>query len=185
MRGADVEAELELDFLEAALGTEKRISLARPGPAGRARPESLTIRIPPGVVDGGTIRLRGKGGEGRGGGPAGDLHARIRVRPHSVFRREGRDVYVDVPVSVSEAVLGAKVDVPTLDGRAGVQVPAGTDGGAKLRLRGKGIPSRDGRPAGDLYAVIRIRVPRDLDDEAKTAVAGLRRFEPEIPRGGS
>lgn len=184
LRGPDVEAELELDFLEAARGTEKRISLARPTAQGGMRSDSVTVRIPPGVDEGGRIRIAGKGGEGSGGGPPGDLYARIRVRPHPVFRREGRDLFVTVPVTVSEATLGARVEVPTLEGRASVTVPPGTDGGARLRLRGKGIRGPRGGAPGDLYALIQIRVPRELDAEGLAALKTLERFEPADPRKG-
>jgi len=182
--GADVETELELDFLEAARGTEKRLTLPRPTAEGGTRTETVTVRIPPGVDSGGRIRISGKGGEGHGGAPAGDLYARIRVRPHPVFRREGRDLYVNVPVTVSEAALGARVEVPTLEGRATVTVPPGTDSGARLRLRGKGIPGVGSLPAGDLYAVIQIRVPRNLDEEGREAVERLKPYEPAEPRKG-
>jgi DnaJ-class molecular chaperone len=170
-RGPDVEAELELDFVEAARGCEKRLTLARPRADGGVQQDAVTVRIPPGVEDGGRIRLRGKGGEGLGGGPPGDLFARVRVRPHPVFRREGLDLHLNLPVTVQEAVLGAKVDVPTLEGRATVTVPPGTDGGSRLRLRGKGV-TRDGR-SGDLYAVIQIRVPKDLDEDARKALGRI------------
>jgi DnaJ-class molecular chaperone len=170
-RGPDVEAELQLDFLEAARGCEKRLTLARPRADGGVQQDSVTVRIPPGVEDGGRIRLRGKGGEGMGGGPPGDLFARVRVSPHRVFRREGLDLHLTLPVTVQEAVLGAKVDVPTLEGRATVTVPPGTDGGTRLRLKGKGV-TRDGR-TGDLYAVVQIRVPKDLDDAGREALERL------------
>jgi len=172
-RGPDLEAELELDFLEAVCGGEKRLSFARPGLEGEIRSETLTVHIPPGVSDGGRIRLRGKGGAGFGEGPSGDLYARVCVRPHPVFRREGRDVYFDLPLGVSEATLGAQVTVPTLDGRATLTVPAGTDSGAKLRLRGKGAPDSSGGAAGDLYAVVQVRVPRGLSPEAAEQFAKL------------
>jgi len=178
VRGADFEAELELEFLEAALGGEKRLVL--PGAGGAS--ETLTVRIPPGVGDGGRIRIPGKGGAGHGGAPPGDLWARLRVRPHAVFRREGRDLVLELPITVSEAVAGAKVEIPTLDGRATVTVPAGTDSGRKLRLSGKGIPDPAGGPAGDLYAIVRIRVPRDLDDAGRKALEALEPFEPQEPR---
>jgi DnaJ-class molecular chaperone len=171
-RGMDIEAELELDFLDAARGGEHRIHIARPAADGSVRRESITVRIPAGVADGGRIRLRGKGGEGGGSGGPGDLHARIRVRPHRLFRREGRDVYFDLPVTLREATLGARVSVPTLDGRASLVVPAGTDSGAKLRLRGKGVPDPSGAAPGDLYAVVQIRVPRNLSPEARTRLEG-------------
>jgi len=166
LRGSDLEASLELDFLEAAKGGEKRLTLGLAGEDGRLRNETLTVRIPPGVADGGRIRLRGKGAPGLGGGPPGDLWATVRVGSHPVFRREGRDVFVDVPVTIPEAIRGAKIEVPTLDGRATVTVPPGSDSGRKLRLRGKGIPDPAGGAPGDLYVVIQIRVPKDLDAAA-------------------
>ncbi len=172
-RGPDLEADLELDFIEAARGGEQRLSIARPTAAGGVREETVTVRIPPGVADGGRIRLRGKGGEGAGGSPPGDLHARIHVRPHRYFRREGRDLLIDVPVGVREAILGAQVEVPTLDGRVTVTIPPGTDGGAKLRLRGKGVPDPAGGAPGDLYVIVQIRVPRDLDAASKEKLAEI------------
>lgn len=184
LRGADLETELELEFLEAARGTEKQLSLARPDAQGGVTRENVTVRIPPGVDSGGRIRVSGKGSPGIGGGPPGDLYAKLRVRPHPVFRREGRDLFLTLPVTVSEATLGAKIEVPTLDGKATVTVPAGTDGGARLRLRGKGVPGVGDASDGDLYAVVKIRVPRDLDDRGRAAVGELARFEPEDPRGG-
>ena len=177
-RGADVEAELELDFLDAARGVEQRLTLARPQPDGSLRQETVTVRIPPGVADGGRLRIAGKGGPGVGGGPAGDLHARIRVRPHRYFRRDERDLLVDVEVSVREATLGAKIEVPTLDGRVTLAVPAGTDSGTKLRVRGKGIPSPSGGAPGDLYAIVQIRVPRELGAHERELLDELAKFDP-------
>ncbi|MFQ5416513.1 MAG: DnaJ C-terminal domain-containing protein [Myxococcota bacterium] len=171
--GPDVEAELTLDFLDAALGGEQRLTIGRPTADGGSRQQAVTVRIPPGVADGGRIRLRGQGGEGIGGGPPGDLYARIRVRPHPLFRREGRDLFLDVPISVREAILGAEVEVPLLDGRVRVSVPSGTDSGARLRLRHKGVPHPSGGVAGDLYVVIQIKVPRDLDDETRARIEAL------------
>ena len=182
LRGNDVEANLELDFLEAAKGGEKRLSLQLAGEDGRLRTQTLTVRIPPGVADGGRIRLRGKGAPGRGGAPPGDLWATVRVRPHPVFRREARDVIVDVPVTVAEAIRGAKIEVPTLEGRATVTVPAGTDSGQRLRLRGKGIADPKGGTPGDLYVVIQLRVPKQLDADAQAAVDALAKAGPENPR---
>ena len=182
--GADLEASLELEFVEAALGGEKRLSIGRPTADGGVRDESVTVRIPPGVADGGRIRLRGKGGEGRGGAPPGDLIARIRVRPHPVFRREKRDLSVDVPVTVREAILGAKVEVPTLTGRVTVSIPPGTDGGTRLRLRGKGVPHPSGSGAGDLFAVVQIKVPKNLDAALRERVEALAELDVADPRKG-
>jgi DnaJ-class molecular chaperone len=177
-RGTDLEAQLELEFLDAARGGEQRLQIARPTADGGLRQESVTVRIPPGVADGGRIRLRGKGGEGVGDGAAGDLYARIRVRPHRIFRREGRDLTLDLPVSVGEATLGAKVQVPTLEGRVTLTIPPGTDSGAKLRLRGKGVPHPSGGPPGDLYVVVQVRVPRDLPPAAAEKLRALGEYDP-------
>jgi len=180
-RGRDLRSTLTLDFLDAATGGEHRIQVARPTPDGRVVPQRLTVRIPPGVRDGGTIRLAGKGEPGPPNGRPGDLHLEVSVRPHPVFRREGNDVQLDLPVSVREAALGAKIEIPTLEGRATVTVPAGTQGGAKLRLRGKGIPKHRNRPAGDLIATIRIAIPTQLDDGARAALDALARCDdPEL-----
>ena len=177
-RGPDLEAELELDFLTAARGGEQRLNIGRPMADGSVRQETVTVRIPPGVADGGRIRLRGKGGEGVGGSPAGDLYARLRVRPHPVFRREGRDLLLDLPLSIREAILGARVEVPTLEGRVTLTVPAGTDSGRKLRLRGKGVPHPSGGAPGDLYAIVQIRAPRDLDSDAKEKLEAFDELDP-------
>jgi curved DNA-binding protein len=178
-RGANLETTLELDFVDAARGCEQRVDLQRPDPSGGpGRSETLHIRIPPGVSDGGKIRLAGKGAPGESGAPAGDLIARIRVRPHRLFRRDGRDLHVEAPVTVTEATLGAEFEVPTLSGKVMLRVPPGTDSGSKLRLRGKGIPAHGGKPAGDLYVSIRIRVPKDLDDEGRQRLKELESLGP-------
>jgi len=181
LRGADLEAELELDFLEAIRGGEKRLSLARPTGEGTVASETLTIRIPPGVDARGKLRVPGKGAPGVGGGPPGDLWVALRIRPHRVFRREGRNLVLDLPISVREAIEGARVEVPTLEGRVTLTIPPGTDSGTRLRLSGKGVPDPRGGRAGDLLARIQIRVPRKLDEETKASLDGLARFEdPEI-----
>jgi DnaJ-class molecular chaperone len=164
MRGADATAGLELDFLDALRGGTHSLTLQREGPDGQLRSENLTVRIRPGVRDGGRIRIPGRGGAGIGGGPAGDLWVRLHVRPHPVFSREGDDLHMRVPISVREAVLGAKIEVPLPEGRATVSVPAGTDSGRKLRLRGKGAPDPESGTPGDLYVTVEIRVPRGLDE---------------------
>ncbi len=179
MPGSDLEATLELDFLEAARGCEKSLSITRPAADGSQKRESVTVRIPAGVADGGRIRLPGKGGEGHGGAPAGDLFARIKVRPHPYFRREKRDLLLELPVTFAEAALGAKVEVPTLEGRATLTVPPGTNSGTRLRLRGKGIPHPRGGAGGDLYVTVQIHVPRELDDDARAQVAELSRLDPQ------
>jgi curved DNA-binding protein len=180
-RGGDVEAELALDLRDAALGCERRLTLTRPTAKG-PRPETVTVKVPRGMTEGARIRIPGKGAEGAGGGPAGDLYATIRLRPDPRFRVEDRDLHLDLPVTVPEAALGARVEVPTLEGRATVTIPPGTDGGQRLRLRGKGIPAAGSQAAGDLYVTVRVRVPRDLDEAGREAVEALRDLGPDDPR---
>jgi len=182
-RGADLEAQLELDFVDAIRGGERRLSLTRPDAEGRVQTHQVTVRFPPGVDDGSRLRVRGQGTPGAGGGGAGDLWVSVRVRPHRLFRREGRDIVLDVPISVREAVRGGPVEIPTLDGRATVTIPPGTHSGTRLRLRGKGVPGSRGGPSGDLLVRVQIRVPRDLDQEALGALEKLARFDdPELRR---
>jgi DnaJ-class molecular chaperone len=177
-RGSDIETTLTLDFVDAARGCEQAVTLERPTTNGTRR-EQLTVHVPPGVDDGGRIRLAGKGSEGEAGGPPGDLLARIKLRPHPFFERDGRDLKIELPISIVEAVLGAEIDVPTLDGSVTLRVPPGTDGGTRLRLRGKGIPAHGGKPAGDYYVTTRVRVPKKLSQEAAEQLAGLLDDDPD------
>ena len=177
MRGADQEAELELTLEEAARGGRRRISF------GDGR--DLEVNIPPGVRDGQRIRLAGEGEPGPGGGPTGDLFLRVRIRPHPRFRLDGRDLFVDLPVAPWEAALGASVEVPTLDGTARVKVPPGSSSGRRLRLRGEGYPTGTGDGAGDLYAVVKIMVPKRLtkkERELFQQLAEVSRYDPRKER---
>lgn len=171
--GQDLETSLTLDFADAVLGSEQRIELQRPDASGAGERQTLTVRIPPGVEEGARIRLAGKGGPGFGGGPPGDLYAKIHVRPHRFLTRDGNDLAMEIPVSIAEAVRGAAVEIPTLDGRVTLRVPPGTDGGSRLRLRGKGVPAHGGRAAGHLYVTIRIRVPKKLSEAQEALVEEL------------
>ena len=178
MRGADAEASMSLGFVDAALGGERKLTVARATAGGQLLEETITVRIPPGVTDGGRLRIPGKGGEGMGGGPAGDLWISVRVEPHRVFRRLGRDLELDLPITLREAVEGAKVEVPTLDGRVSLTVPPGTSGGRRLRMRGQGIPAgKQGEP-GDLIARIQIVVPKEASSELLEAVEKLEMDDP-------
>jgi curved DNA-binding protein len=171
-RGSDQEATLELSLQEAAAGGRKRISL------GDGR--DYEVEIPPGVRDGQRIRLAGEGGSGPGGGPSGDLFLRVRVRPDPRFRVEGRDLYVDLPVTPWEAALGASAEVPTLKGTSRVKVPAGSSCGRRLRLRGEGMPGPRGQQ-GDLYATVQIKVPKRLSKQEREAferLAEVSNFDP-------
>jgi curved DNA-binding protein len=184
--GQDVESQLALTFDQAVRGVQTQLTVQRPQPDGAVRPERIDVRVPPGVRDGQRLRLRGKGAPGTGGGPAGDLYLVIRVAADPLFRRDGQDVYIDVPVTVAEAALGAAVDVPTVHGRTAVRVPPGTAGGTKLRLKGQGVPQPGGQGRGDQYCVIRIVPPRTLTDEQKRLFEALRAAETdaENPRRG-
>lgn len=160
--GRSIQSEITVDFHTAARGGERDLRFAD----GR----SLTVRIPPGVRDGESLRLRGQGEPGPGG--AGDLVLTVRVTPHPVFRREGDDLHLVLPVTVAEAVLGATLEVPTLDGSVKLKIPPGSQSGRRLRLRGKGI-ARRGRPPGDLYAELSVRVPEAVDDRVREALEAL------------
>ncbi|MEA2271151.1 MAG: curved DNA-binding protein [Solirubrobacteraceae bacterium] len=171
MRGADAEAVLEITLEEAAKGGRRRIALDG---------EDYEVDIPPGVTDGQRIRLAGAGEAGIGGGPSGDLFLRVRIQRHPRFRVDGRDLHTDVRVAPWEAALGASVDVETLDGHAHVRVPEGSSCGRKLRLRGEGLPGPGGS-AGDLYAHVKIVVPKKLKREERELfeqLAEVSRFNP-------
>lgn len=137
--------------------------------------DTIKVKIPPGADNGSRLRLKGMGGAGSHGGPAGDLIIEIRVKPHPVFRREGNDIYVDVPVTFTEAVLGGKIKVPTLDGEVTMTLPPGTDSGKKFRLKGKGIPDKKTRIRGDQYAVIKIMVPKNVSSKTKEALKEIEK----------
>lgn len=135
-----------------------------------ARSDAVMVPVPPGVTDATRIRVASRGNAGRGGGPPGDLYVTVRVEEHPLFRRDGDDLLLVVPVAVHEAVLGARVDVPVLDGTARLRIPPGTQTGQRIRLRGRGAPSpRDGT-RGDLVAEIRLTLPRVLDERSKELV---------------
>jgi len=158
-RGQDLERPVNLSFEQAVRGAKLEIDIIQHD----GKRQTLTVKIPAGVTDGQRIRVRGKGHPGAGGGPAGDLYLAISVRAHRYFRRQGKDLYIDVPLTIAEASLGAKVDVPTLDGFVTVTVPAGTSSGSKLRLTGRGIKPARGE-AGDLYVVVRIAAVKTADE---------------------
>ncbi len=176
MRGGDQEATIEVTLEDAARGGKQKISLAD----GR----DFEVQIPPGVRDGQKIRLAGQGVEGASGGPAGDLYLRVRIKRHPRFRREDDDLVVEIPVAPWEAALGATVPVPTLHGSAKVKVPAGSSSGRRLRLRGEGMPGPGGRK-GDLYASVRIVVPKVLEKRERELfeeLAAVSRFDPRQGR---
>ena len=145
--------------------------------------EPLEVRIKPGTRGGQRIRIAGKGNAGRGGGPPGDLFIIIRIEEHPVFRREGDDIHVTVPISITEASLGGKIEVPTIDGRTQLKIPPGTQSGQKLRMREKGVPSatKDGA-RGDEIVEVKIVVPQLRDERSKEVMRELAKLNPEDPR---
>ncbi len=175
-RGADVETEVTLTLDDAARGTRRRITL---GDGSR-----VDVKIPPGVDDGTRIRVAGKGQPGANGGPRGDLFVRVRMAAHPYFRRQGRDIYLDLPLSITEAALGTSVRIPTLDGDTQLKVPAGVASGAKLRLRGKGLPAAKGGARGDQLVVIKIVPPKRLPEAARKHLEEFARLAPNDARAG-
>ena len=151
-RGQDVRYTLEVDFLEAAAGAKKRVTLPDGG--------VLDLAVPEGVNDGQVLRLRGKGGPSHGGEP-GDALVEIKVRPHPQFKRQGADIVLDVPITIDEAVLGAKIEVATISGRVALTIPKGTSSGKVFRLKGKGVKTHGG--AGDQLVTVRIVLPETVD----------------------
>jgi curved DNA-binding protein len=173
-RGADIDHPVTLSFEQAARGTHLPLQINRDG-----KLETIDIRIPAGVKDGSRVRVRGRGQQSQLGEP-GDLYIITRVTPHPYFRREGLDIYLDCPISMYEALLGAKVDVPTLEGMRTVTIPAGTSSGAKLRLKSHGI--QRGEEKGDQIVLMKVIVPKNLDDEDRKSIEKLAAKHPLNPR---
>lgn len=171
-RGRDISYSITVAFREAALGGQRRLTL----PEGR----TLDVTIPPGLLEGQVLRLRGQGEPGFNGGPPGDLLLEVDVAPHPDFTRDGNDVHLELPVTVAEAVLGAKIAVPTLTTPVNLTIPPGSDGGKRLRLRGRGIPAHAGQEAGDLYVTLRLTTgtPDAALEEALRAWAARHAEDP-------
>lgn len=161
MRGRDVKYELQVDFLDAVKGAKKRVAM----PDGK----SLDINLPAGVDDGQTLRLRGQGEPGVSGGPAGDVYVDIAVRPHALFERDGDDIHIEAPITLTEAVLGGKITAPTIAGEVSIAVPKNSSSGAVLRLKGRGV-ARDGKPAGDQFVKLKIVLPEGGDADLEEFV---------------
>ena len=167
MRGQDIEGDILVTLDEAIHGSIRTISFQRRNrQTGQVASENFRVRVPVGVAEGQMIRVPGKGEEGRNGGPAGDLYLRVRFAQHPDFRVRGSDLYYDLELAPWEAVLGATVSIPALDGAVSVRVPAGANKGQQLRVRGKGLPGPGGT-RGDLYAVIAISMPGEVTAEER------------------
>lgn len=174
--GPDLRYSLEVPFLDAARGGEMRITL----PNGAA----IAVKVPQGAHDGQTLRLRGKGGPGHAGGPAGDAFITLSVSPHPVFRRDGDDILVTLPITIDEAILGAKVIAPTINGPVSLTIPAGASSGRVLRLRGRGVARQAGKSAGDQRVELKIVAPPEIDDDLRDFLSEWRKTHADDPREG-
>ena len=201
-RGPDVEAEIELSLEEAHRGVRRTLQMqvaeicptcngtgvkdGKPcetcrGAGQVIKPKTIEVNIPAGVRDGSTIRLAGQGGRGSNGSEPGDLYLHVRLRPHPVFLVKGDDLEVELPIAPWEAVLGAKVDAPTIDGKVELTIPPGAKTGQRLRLRGQGLNKRKGG-RGDEYVRLKIAVPKDVSDEERRLYEELKRVSRFKPR---
>jgi DnaJ-class molecular chaperone len=173
-RGRDVRYTLEIDFLEAATGAKKRVTMPDGG--------VLDLTVPQGVSDGQVLRLKGKGSPGARGSEAGDALVEIKVRPHPQFSRAGDDIALELPITIDEAVLGAKVEVPTVSGRVQLTIPKGTGSGRVFRLKGKGVHNSTTGSTGDQLVTARIALPQTIDDELAYFMSEWRQSHRYDPR---
>lgn len=176
-QGADLNGEITISFQTAAAGGKEQFAVRR----ADGDVETIEMKIPPGIEEGKKIRLRGQGEPGTNGAPAGDLLVTVHVSPHPWFTRRGNNLEVMVPVTLAEAALGAKIDVPTPQGTISLTLPPGTSSGKKLRVKGRGIEAKSGEP-GDLYAEIQIIIPRELDSEDAELIRRFAARHPQDPR---
>jgi curved DNA-binding protein len=159
-KGEDYSMKAQVSLKEAVTGAERNVAV---------NGKRLAVKIPPGVETGSQVRLPGQGGPGERGGPPGDLYLETEVVPHPLVRREGNDLYLDLPVTVHEALLGAEVKVPTFGGEGTVTIKPHSQSGLKMRLKGKGVPALDGSGAGDMYLVVQVKVPEHVDATVRKA----------------
>jgi DnaJ-class molecular chaperone len=175
LKGADVSYQVRVPFLEAVLGTKQRLQLADG--------KTLEVQLPPGTDTGQTLRLKGQGLPGRGGAPAGDAFIEVTVEPHPLFTRDGNDILVELPITLYEAVLGATLNVPTIDGKVSLKVPAGSNSGSQLRLRGKGVQPGKSGTRGDQYVRLVVMLPKEIDPDLGSAIETAARKHPYKVRG--
>ena len=176
-RGSNLQHELTVPFATAVTGGDAQITVRR----ADGRSERLQVKIPAGIDDGKKIRLRGQGEPAPGDGPAGDILIKVRVAPHPFFQRKGKRLEVRVPVTLFEALHGAKIDVPTPQGTIALSIPAGTSSGTKLRVKGHGVIPKQGTP-GDLFAEIQIMLPKQLDNADREQLEVLANKYTDNPR---
>ncbi|WP_171230552.1 DnaJ C-terminal domain-containing protein [Ruegeria sp. HKCCA4008] len=174
--GHNLSYSLQISFLDSVFGASQKLTL----PDG----DRIEVKIPAGITDGQTIRLRGKGAPGYGEGPPGDALVTVSVAKHPVFERQGDDIHITLPITIDEAILGGKVPAPTIDGGVNVNVPAGTSSGKTLRLRGKGVKKRGSSARGDQLIELTIATPDKIDDELKQFMETWRQKHRYDPRKG-
>lgn len=177
-KGADLEYSIGLDFIKAVRGADVKVTITR-----KTGAETLTVKVPPGVKDGSKVRVAGKGEFGYGASQPGDLYITINVLPHPYFKRIDNDIHVEVPVNIQEALLGAEIQVPTIDGFTTIKIAPGTRSGQKLRLKEKGVYLQGGR-RGDEYIIVQISTPKSLDKKSKELIEEFSRINPYEPRKG-
>ncbi|OGV47901.1 MAG: hypothetical protein A2017_02310 [Lentisphaerae bacterium GWF2_44_16] len=186
-KGQDIESEIQIPLEEAFKGAEKSVSFRISGMDERGAPAAQTrkvdFRIPPGTTDGTKIRLRGKGGNGYSGGPAGDLYLKIAIMPHRIFKVNGHDLELELRVSPWEAALGADISVPTMNGDATIRIKSGTQSGQRIRLKGKGLPKHGKNESGDIFVIIKIAVPENMTAKEKDLFRQLAETSKFNPRG--
>lgn len=178
VNGQDTVADIDIGFEEAIKGSERKLSVKRGD-----KVEHLTVKIPAGVDNGSRVRVAGKGQPGFGGGRSGDLYLHVRVAPHPTFWREGADIYVEVPITIYQAVLGDCIEVPTLTGAKHLNIPAGTEGGKKFRIANEGAPllAKRGK-RGDLYVMIKIVPPKKVPNALRKSLEELAAEYPYSPQ---
>ena len=174
VKGKDLHFSIELDFLDALKGCEKKIRLSNGA--------NFKVKIPAGVSGGSKIRLAGKGEPGINGGSAGDLFIEPKIKAHSFFRRKGHDIELDLPLTLSEALEGAKIKVPTIDGSVEMKIPAGSQSGQKMRLKGKGVKDLKTKKKGDQYVVLQVKIPDKMDSKLKDKILENLKGKEKDPR---
>lgn len=173
-KGKDLTFSVDLDFLEAIRGTEKTVRLSNGA--------TFRVKIPAGITDGAKIRLAGKGEPGMYGGESGDLFIEPHVREHAFFKRDGNDIVVELPLRISEAIEGATVRVPTIEGDVQLKIPAGAQSGQKMRLKGRGVVNPKTQTSGDQYVILQIHLPQQLDSKEKESLLALLKDKEPDPR---
>ncbi len=172
-KGQDIQYAMEIAFEDAVKGIQTRVNVNH---------DTISVKIPAGVDTGSKVRIAGKGESGIEGGPPGDLYIVTKVRAHPYFERKGDNIFLEVPVTFAEAALGTKIRVPTVDGMIQLTIPPGTQNGAKLRLKGRGVPRLRGGGRGDQFVVIKVTVPEKLDAKSKELLKNFERLNPADPR---